>query len=182
MYRALIRCIICGDWENTSSEGTTQCDPLAMAMYALAVKSLIEKLKLDVSNMKQVWYADNATGTGICDDLSMFWDSLQIHGVRYGYHPNAIKTHLIVKNEHVERARELFAGTGINITTEGKQHLGAAIGSRSYIRGICSRQGEEVVGRDQTIGQNRSNTTTWNILCLHSWTLQSLDFSATNNS
>ena len=26
----------------------------------------------------------------------------------------------------------MFAGTGINITTEGKRHLGAAIGSRSY--------------------------------------------------
>ena len=50
----------------------------------------------------------------------------------YGYHPNGAKTHLVVKAEH---ARELFAGTGItgiNVTTEGKPHLGAAIGSRSY--------------------------------------------------
>ena len=35
-YRAPIRCIICGDGEITSSEGTTQGD--TMAMYALAVK------------------------------------------------------------------------------------------------------------------------------------------------
>jgi len=26
----------------------------------------------------------------------------------------------------------MFAGTGINITTEGRKHLGAALGSRSY--------------------------------------------------
>ena len=27
----------------------------------------------------------------------------------------------------------MFAGTGINITTEGRKHLGAALGSRSYL-------------------------------------------------
>ena len=39
-----------------------------------------------------------------------------------------------MKAEHAERARELFAGTGINIITEGKRHLGAAVGSRSYTK------------------------------------------------
>ena len=29
--------------------------------------------------------------------------------------------------------RELFAGTAINVTTEGQKHLGAALGSRSYL-------------------------------------------------
>ena len=114
-------------WEITSSEGTTQGDPLAMAMYALAVKPLIGKLKLDSPNVKQVWYADDASGAGTCEDLRTFWNTLQAHGEIYGYHPNASKIHLVIKPEHAEKARELFAGTGINITTEGKQHLGAAI-------------------------------------------------------
>ena len=91
------------------------------------------KLKSDAPNVKQVWYADDATGAGTCDDLRAFWDSLQIHGVGYGYHPNATKTHLVVKAEHATKARELFAGTGVNVTTEGKRHLGAAVGSRSYM-------------------------------------------------
>lgn len=42
-----------------------------MAMCALAVKPLIGKLKSDAPNMKQVWYADDATGAGTCDDLRM---------------------------------------------------------------------------------------------------------------
>ena len=29
--------------------------------------------------------------------------------------------------------RELFAGTAINVTTEGQKHLGAALGSRFYL-------------------------------------------------
>ena len=65
-YGVPIRCIICGDRENTSSEGTTQGDPLAMAMYALAVKPLIRKRKSDAPGVKQVWYAEDTTGTGTC--------------------------------------------------------------------------------------------------------------------
>ena len=38
----------------------------------------------------------------------------------------------MIKPEHAEKARELYAGTGINITTEGKGHLGAAVSSRSF--------------------------------------------------
>ena len=45
-----------------------------------------------------------------------------------------------VKEEYVGKARELFAGTGINITTEGKRHLGAAIGSRLYTEKYVSRK------------------------------------------
>ena len=43
------------------------------------------------------------------------------------------KCWLIVKPCREEEARELFAGTAINVTTEGQKHLGAALGSRSYL-------------------------------------------------
>ena len=146
--RAPVRCIICGDGEITSSEGTTQGDPLAMAMYALAVKPLIGELKSAAPGVKQVWYADDATGAGTCDDLRKWWESLQAHGARYGYNPNTSKTHLVVKTEHAARAREMFADTDINITTEGKRHLGAVIGSRSYteeyVAGKVEKWSEEI--------------------------------------
>lgn len=172
-YRAPIRCIICGDVEITSSEGTTQGNPLAMAMYALAVKPLIGKLKWNAPGVKQVWYADDATGAGTCDNLRMWWDGLQVHGAGYGYHPNASKTHLVVKAEHVERARELFADTEINITAEGKRHF-----SRCWLkilhRRICGRQGGEVVGRDQKVGPYCPDTTSCCLQCLHARSLESL--------
>ena len=45
-----------------SQEGTTQGDPFAMAMYAIAVNPLIHRLKQDTT--KQIWFADDATAGG----------------------------------------------------------------------------------------------------------------------
>ena len=52
-----------------SQEGTTQGDPLAMPMYALATIPLIKKLKENVEKVNQVWYADDASGTGDINSL-----------------------------------------------------------------------------------------------------------------
>ena len=47
--------------------------------------------------------------------------------------PNVKKCWLIVKPCKEEAARKGFAGTAINVTTEGHKHLGAALGSRSHL-------------------------------------------------
>ena len=47
-----------------STEGTTQGDPLAMAMYALAVLPLIRHLRTTVPDVSQAWFADDATAVG----------------------------------------------------------------------------------------------------------------------
>ena len=131
-YQAPVRCVIPGNGEISSSDGTTQGDPLAMAMYALAVRPLIDRLKSNSPDVKQVWYADDATGAASCSELRAWWDDLLVQGKGFGYHPNASKTHLVVKAQFLEKAKELFAGTNVNITTQGKRHLGAAIGSKNF--------------------------------------------------
>ena len=55
-----------------SQEGTTQGDPLAMAMYALGTLPLIHKLNQQV---KQTWYADDATAGGKLNQLHEWWSS-----------------------------------------------------------------------------------------------------------
>ena len=47
-------------------EGTTQGDPLAMAMYAIGTLPLIRRLSNSVT---QVWYADDAAAAGSLKNL-----------------------------------------------------------------------------------------------------------------
>ena len=55
---------------------------------------------------------------------------------------------LIVKQEHLPLATELFADSGVQITVEGRRHLGAALGTESftesYVKGKVQEWVEEV--------------------------------------
>ena len=118
-----------------SQEGTTQGDPLAMPMYALATFPLIRNLSdLDNSTSK-LWYADDVTATGQLSHLRTWWDRLNTIMIRpaFGYHPNASNTWLVPKEAHLSSANASFQGSHVNITTEGRPHLGAALGTKSYI-------------------------------------------------
>ena len=63
-YQHPVRLIIPGSGGLVSTEGTMQGDPLAMAMYGLAVNLLICHLRSSDPAVSQVWYADDATGVG----------------------------------------------------------------------------------------------------------------------
>ena len=90
-----------------SREGTTQGDPLAMPMYTFTTVPLNRRLKVHVS---QVWYADDAAAMGRIDQVRLWWDKLlKLHvGPGFGYYPNAMKTWLITKDIHLQKATEVF--------------------------------------------------------------------------
>ena len=88
--------------DGESQEGTTQGDPLAMAMYAVAITPLIHRLPDE--NIKQVWFADDASAGGKIDHIKNWWDNISQIGPQYGYYPNASKTWIIVKEQDYERA------------------------------------------------------------------------------
>ena len=127
-YQSPTRMLVSGGGEVLSSEGTTQGDPLGMGMYALAVIPLINKLQELHGNTRQVWFADDA----ICQRLRAWWDELVARGPSFGYYPKASKTFLVVKEEYAEEAERAFAYTSVSITTQGKRHLGAAVGSMTF--------------------------------------------------
>ena len=99
----------------------TKSDPLAMSMYAIAIMPLIRKLDA-FSSVTQVWFADDATAGG---KLEKAWWEMLLDGTRpdFGYHPNATKSWLIMKEESLEQAAKTFHCTGVQVTSEGHRHL-----------------------------------------------------------
>ena len=128
-YRAPTDLFVGGD-TILSQEGTTQGDPLAMPMYALATIPLIKELD---GHCKQTWYADDAAAVGKITDLRDWWNKLITIGPLYGYFPNPSKTWLVTKEGLHATAASIFASTGVKVTPDGRPYLGAAIGSADYI-------------------------------------------------
>ena len=113
-----------------SQEGTTQGDPLAMSMYALATIPLIKRVS---GNITQVWYADDASGVGSVNHLREWWDKISSIGPNFRYFANASESWLVTKEDHFSKATATFADTGVKITKDGRPYLGVAIGSQEYI-------------------------------------------------
>ena len=85
-------------------EGTTQGDPLAMPMYALATVPLISKVRTEQT--KQIWYADDAAAAAdTIGGLRQWWNKLMEHGPAFDYLPNAKKSWLIVKEGNLDAAK-----------------------------------------------------------------------------
>ena len=114
-----------------SNEGTTQGDPLAMPFYALSTVPLIRKLP---KNNIHTCYADDSRACGEITHLWVWWDEISSLGPSFGYYLfNASKTWLVIKEKHLKSAPLPFANTCVNIATYKRPHLGAAIGSPTYI-------------------------------------------------
>ena len=120
-----------------SQEGTTQGDALAMAMYGLATIPLIRKLD---SPCKQVWYTDDSAAFGSLEQLRSWWDRLTTEGPRFGYFANSSKTWLITKDQYLHNAANIFADSGVNITSHGRPYLGAPLGPPEFVEEyLCSK-------------------------------------------
>ena len=126
-----------------SEEGTTQGDPLALPMYALAKTPLISQLQAS-NNVTQVWYSDDAAAAGSLQDLQ-WWNHLATLGPAFGYFANAPKTWLLTKHHLVSEARNIFQGTQVNVTSVGRPYLGSSLGPKPFVEQFVSEKVAEWV-------------------------------------
>ena len=128
-YATPSRLFIVGGEEMLSSEETTQDDPTAMGAYVLGiVRFLLQFINLNEMNVKEAVFADEFSIAGSLNSIKDYRDKLTAISPKYGYFPKPAKFYLIGKEE----AQNVFANSGVNVTTEGKRHLGAVIGSTEY--------------------------------------------------
>ena len=132
----LYRLFILGNKDIKCKEGRTQGDPTAMAAYALGLTPLIHFLHKYVSmnnhRCKEVAFADNFTMAGKTEGIRSNWELLQQVGPLYVYFPKPSKSYLVVKEQYLENATEIFRGSEVKITTAGKKYFRAAFGSEGF--------------------------------------------------
>jgi len=89
-------------------------------------------------------------------------------GPVYGYNVKPSKSWLIVKAEHLEVAKKIFAGCGVGITLwiKGKCYLGAAIGSSTFVTHYMSEKVDYWVSCVQKLS---AIAKICGLLCLYPW-------------
>ena len=106
-----------------SFEGTRQGDPAALAIYALGITPLLtwlnnlSKEKTEKFQSRQVAFADDLDGVDSLENLKKCWELLEEKGVEFAYHVKASKSHIIVKEKYQGKAKQIFQGSKITITT-----------------------------------------------------------------
>ena len=117
-------------------EETTQGDPAAMIIYAIAIIPLIlmlVEIRMQGNNhRKTAAYADDLIVAGLIDQIRIWWNTLCRLGPKFGYFPEARKSWIIVRENAKERAQTIFDNTTIKVTTDDQRHLGAVIGTANF--------------------------------------------------
>ena len=107
-----------------------------MGAYALGITPLIQFLSefifISEHRSKEVAFAYDLTVAGKASEIKAYWDILQQQGHLFGYFPKPSKSYLIVKEQHYDKAVDIFMGSKVNVTSDEKQHLGAVIGSEAF--------------------------------------------------
>jgi hypothetical protein len=90
-----------------------------LPFYAVATRPIIDDMR-ENRNTIMVRCPDDSSSCGKFSDLLECWKRL---GPSYGYHPNAKKAVLIVKNrEDFEEAERLFGPLGVEVIINGQRH------------------------------------------------------------
>ena len=136
-YSSPLRLFIIGRKELKSNEGTTEGDPVAMAICGIGVTPLIKMLintavTSTESQVRVLAYADDFSAAGKLEDLRKWWDTLTIIGLKFGYYLEPTETWLLVKPYASQRANKIFSETKIKINNEGHKYLGGTVSTVEF--------------------------------------------------
>ena len=117
------------------SEGTTQGDLLAVAMYALAVTPLIDSLHHHHQNVSQAWFADDATAAG-----QLIATYAMVEAINFSLWAHSMVTIIMLQKHTLLSSHSSMTWQNsylrtlmFKYTCHGQCHLGAAIGTQLYI-------------------------------------------------
>ena len=100
-----------------SKEGVMQRDPLKIIAYRIGILPLINNLKQEISDVTQLWYAENARYLGTFTRIETYFYSLTFQGPGRRYYPELSKRVLILHPENLKAGKELGARHGFKVGT-----------------------------------------------------------------
>ena len=109
-----------------------------MAIYVIAITPVLFMLidqaeqLLGKGTKSVAAYADDFTDAGSITNMLHWLNTLSTLGPLFGYYPEPTKCWLIMKPRMKDIALKTFENAGVNVTKDGKRHLGAVIGSVEY--------------------------------------------------
>ena len=122
----------------SSKKGTSQGDPVSMAIYCIWVTLLINMLIHILSNehsanFNVTAHTDEFSAAGNLKNLRRWWSVLTEIGPKFGYYLETTKTWLAVnKSCDSEKAESAFFRTKLKTTTEVRRQLGRSVGTRKF--------------------------------------------------
>ena len=114
-----------------------------MSMYAIGLTPLLSTLQMN--EILQVAFVDDITGAGRLKPLNIWWDAIIKHDPLLGYHVEESKSWLVVKEENLDTAKEIFDGSHIKITFNGRKHLDTTIGDDVTIKSFIETKVDDWV-------------------------------------
>ena len=102
-----------------------------MRMYALGLMPLLTSAIIEFTSddITQIAFADDVTGVGMLEMLKKWLDKIIYLGPFLGYFVEESKSWLVTKEKYLNLATQLFQNSTIKITSSGRRHLGAFIGT-----------------------------------------------------
>ena len=95
-----------------------------MGADALGVTPLIHFLSkfifINKHRSKEVAFADDFKVVGKASKIKAYCDTLQERRSFFGYFPKPSKSYFIVKEQHYNKAVDVFMGSKVKVTSEGK--------------------------------------------------------------
>ena len=103
-----------------------------MGGILLLIKYLLVFVNLKELNAKEAVFVEEFSVAGSLNSIKNYWEKLTAFDPKYDYFPKPAKSYLIVKEQKLMEAWNLFNNSRVNITAEGKSHLGGDSGSAEY--------------------------------------------------
>ena len=92
-YLVPARLFVSRDLDRASREGSTQCDPLGMAIYAIGITPMLDITLVAMQNdrNRMMGFGDDVNTSGNLQAPRRWWDILMQIGSNYGCYPQPIK-------------------------------------------------------------------------------------------